>query len=64
MEQSILRLPAVKARVGLSRSSIYLYISRGLFPKPIAIGQRSVGWVSSEIQDWLRQRIEESRTRS
>ena len=54
MAQAILRLPAVKARVGLSRSSIDLHVSQGLFPKPVAIGPRAVGWLDSDIQEWLR----------
>jgi prophage regulatory protein len=58
---SMLRLPAVKVRTGLSRSTIYLRISEGSFPKPISLGGRAVGWTESSINDWLNQRIEESR---
>jgi prophage regulatory protein len=58
---SILRLPAVKARTGLSRSTIYLRVSQGAFPKPVNLGTRAVGWVESEIQEWLQQQIEASR---
>lgn len=57
----ILRLPAVRRRTGLSRSSIYLRISQGRFPKPISLGERSVGWVESEVNDWLTRMIEASR---
>ena len=61
MPISILRLPAVKARTGLSRSTIYLRISEGDFPKPISLGGRAVGWVESDIQDWLQQQIDATR---
>ncbi len=61
MATAILRLPAVKARTGLSRSTIYLRVSEGSFPKPVSLGGRAVGWVESEIQRWLEQRIEASR---
>ncbi len=54
---SILRLPEVKQRSGLSRSSIYLYISKGLWPKPISLGVRAVGWPSNEIDTVLSARI-------
>ena len=57
----ILRLPAVKARTGLSRSTLYLRISQGRFPKPISLGGRAVGWVESEIQAWLEQQIDATR---
>ena len=59
--QSILRLPAVKARTGLSRSTIYLRISEGTFPKQVSLGARAVGFVESEIEEWLSRQIEKSR---
>lgn len=49
MAQGILRLPAVKAETGASRSTIYLRIQQGLWPKPVKLGPRSVGWPASEI---------------
>lgn len=61
MATTILRLPTVKARTGLSRSTIYLRISEGRFPKPVSLGDRAVGWVEAEITDWLNQQIEASR---
>lgn len=64
MANSILRLPTVKARTGLSRSTIYLRISAGQFPKPINLGYRAVGWLESEIDAWLSSRVAESRPQS
>ena len=58
---SILRLPAVQQRTGLSRSTIYLRISEGSFPKPISLGGRAVGWIDEEINEWLNQQIKASR---
>jgi len=58
---NILRLPSVKARTGLSRSTIYLRISEGSFPKPVSLGSRAVGWIEAEVNDWLNQQIEASR---
>ena len=57
----ILRLPTVKTRTGLSRSSIYLRISQGRFPKPISLGERAVGWVEAEVTEWVNRQIEASR---
>ena len=57
MSNSILRLPQVQSRTGLSRSTIYAFISQGRFPKPIALGTRSVGWVASSIDSWIDERI-------
>lgn len=58
---TIIRLPLVKARTGLSRSSIYLKIADGTFPAPIGLGARSVGWLESEVIAWINDRISASR---
>ena len=57
----IVRLPKVKEMTGLSRSSIYLRISENTFPKQINLGGRAIGFIESDIQDWINQRIDESR---
>ena len=61
MEQMILRLPKVKAITGLSRSTIYLRMTEGKFPQQISLGSRAVGWINSEVIDWIEHRISESR---
>jgi prophage regulatory protein len=50
MKRTILRLPAVKSESGLSRSTIYLRISQGLWTKQVSLGARAVGWPSEEIE--------------
>lgn len=60
-QQKILRRPEVEATIGLGRSSIYAMMDAGTFPRPIRLGQRAVGWIESEIQAWLRDRISASR---
>ena len=37
----------------LSRASIYDMIKRGVFPKPIKIGERAVAWREADIIAWL-----------
>jgi prophage regulatory protein len=61
MSHTILRLPTVIARTGLSRSSIYLKISQGAFPKQISLGTRTTGWLESEINSWIDKQITISR---
>lgn len=46
---TILRLPAVLAETGYSRSTVYLRISQGLWPRPVRLGARAVGWPSDEV---------------
>jgi prophage regulatory protein len=50
MKRTILRIPAVKSESGLSRSTIYLWISQGLWTKPVSLGARAVGWPSDEVE--------------
>lgn len=61
MSKTILRLCAVQRRIPYSRSSIYLKISQGKFPKPIHLGARAVGWLESDIDEWIAQKIDEAR---
>lgn len=55
----IIRLKEVIDSTGLSRSTMYKYISEGTFPKPVSLGDRCVGWVDSEVYDWILAKIEE-----
>lgn len=59
--ERILAKKEVMQLTGLSKSTIYLYIQLGKFPASIRIGLRRVGWVESEINDWLRNTIEQGR---
>ena len=57
----IVRLPAVQARTGLGRSTIYVRLAEGSFPRPVQLGARAVGWIEEEVDEWIRQRIVASR---
>lgn len=59
--ERLLRLPDVKSRTGLSRSTIYTYISAGEFPKGIRLGARCVAWAESEIDGWIARHVAKSR---
>jgi len=55
--ESLLRLPAVLERVGLSRSSIYLLMRRGDFPPSCRLtGEKSVAWRASEVDQFIASR--------
>jgi prophage regulatory protein len=55
----VLRLPEVEVMVGLGHSIIYEKIAEGTFPPPVELTPTARGWVESEIEDWLDQRIAE-----
>jgi prophage regulatory protein len=53
----ILRCAEVMRRTGKPKSSIYEDMSSGIFPLPIPIGKKAVGWIESEIAAWQKERI-------
>lgn len=61
MTHIILELPAVKTRTSSYRSRICLRVLQGTFPRPVSSGTRAVGWVETEIQEWLQRPIETCR---
>jgi len=63
MSKKFIRLPEVKNKTGLSRSSIYLRMSNGEFPQSISLGiySRAVGWLEADIDQWLDECITASK---
>ncbi|WP_253391708.1 helix-turn-helix transcriptional regulator [Pseudomonas citronellolis] len=55
----IIRLKEVMGSTGLARSTVYKYVSEGIFPKPVSLGDRCVGWLESEVHNWILERVEE-----
>lgn len=57
--QSIIRLKRLISILGISRSSVYLKINPRskyydpLFPKNIHLGEKTVGWVLSDVYDYI-----------
>jgi len=60
---ALIRLDTVMARTGLSRSTLYAYMREGRFPQSVAISERCVAWIESEISDWIADRIATTRKR-
>jgi prophage regulatory protein len=57
MSKRIIRLPEAIAKTGLARSTIYLLLKENKFPKSIHLGKRSIGFLESDIDDWIDTRI-------
>jgi len=53
----LLRIPAVRARSGQSRSTLYVRVAQRLWTRPVSIGPRMVGWPSPEVDALLSARI-------
>ena len=54
----ILKLKEVLTRTGLGKTTLYMLISNGDFPQQIPLGLRAVGWLESEIDAWILDKIE------
>lgn len=57
----ILRLADVEARCGVNRRTLYYWIERGMFPQPIHLGPRTVGWLDRDIEAWINGKAQEPR---
>jgi prophage regulatory protein len=56
----IYRLPEVIKLTGMSRSAIYQAIKDSSFPKQVRISMRSVGWLKSDIEEWIDDKVDTS----
>jgi prophage regulatory protein len=61
MSNKILRLPAVKAKTGLSRSTIYARVGQGTFPAALILGPNTVGWLEADVEAWIEKQIAATR---
>jgi prophage regulatory protein len=53
-DAALLRFPAVRARTGLSRSTIWRLEQGGLFPRRRRISCRAIAWAAEEVEAWSR----------
>ncbi|MEY8772257.1 helix-turn-helix transcriptional regulator [Erwinia sp. ACCC 02193] len=61
MSESLIRLSEVQRRTGYSKAWIYRLLKEERFPSSIKIGSRAIAFIESEIDEWINQRIAESR---
>ncbi len=59
----IMRLKEVIHTCGIGRSTVYLWMNQGKFPKCRRIGGRAVGWDSEEIQRWINRQLDGAEVR-
>lgn len=50
---NLLRLPAVIARTGLSKTTIHRLEAAGRFPRRRRVGTRAVAWLTAEVDAWV-----------
>lgn len=56
MNDRLLRLPEVKRRVGLGRSTIYRRMRDGTFPTARDLGGGVIAWSEAEVSEWIASR--------
>jgi prophage regulatory protein len=61
MPATLLRLPAVMTKTGLSRTTIYARMSEDKFPKTVFLGRRTVGWLESDVDKWIENQVAETK---
>jgi prophage regulatory protein len=55
----VLRRRATEVKCGLSKTVLYDKLKKASFPKPVKLGPKSVGWLESELDQWIEARIRE-----
>lgn len=55
--QNIIRIGDVRKVTGLSKPTLYRKIAKNEFPKPVPLGENSVGWLEEEVAAWQKARI-------
>ena len=53
MDKTLLSYQEVQEIIGRSRSTIRRWVADGLFPAPKQIAPQIVGWLKTDIEDWL-----------
>ena len=57
----LIRMPEVLSKTGYQKSWVYRLISENQFPKPIKLGRRAVAFIEIEVDEWILQKISQSR---
>ncbi|MFT4266915.1 MAG: AlpA family transcriptional regulator [Xenophilus sp.] len=53
----LIRLPDVEAATGCKKSTIYMLLRQGKFPKPVRLAARMVAWPESAVLQWVQDQI-------
>lgn len=61
MSHTLIKMSEVMRRTSNCKSAIYKLIAQGRFPKPVKIGARAIAFIEGEVDEWINQRIAESR---
>jgi prophage regulatory protein len=52
----IVRVREIVKRTGMSRSTLSRQVKLGKFPSPFRLTETTLGWMESEVEEWIMQR--------
>ena len=61
-DKRILSIKDVTSQLGISKSGLYNLVKNGYLPKGIALGARKVGWLQSDVDEFIQKQLEKSRS--
>jgi len=53
VDVQVYRIKELTKLLGVSKETIYLWIRKNRFPKPIKLGERASGWLKEDVEKWL-----------
>ncbi|MDW4561225.1 AlpA family phage regulatory protein [Aeromonas rivipollensis] len=56
-EIRILSMRDLTVKLGIGRSTIYYMIEEGKFPRGTPITAQRVGWLSSQVDEWIESKF-------
>ncbi len=60
LDETILRAKDIKQKVGFSTATLYRHINEGIWPKPIRLGGKAVGWFTYEVDALIAAHVAEN----
>ncbi len=54
-----LRVKQVSEKLGIGKSTVWLWLKQNKLPKPIKLSPRVTVWVEKDIEDWQSKKIQE-----
>jgi prophage regulatory protein len=58
--RKMIRLDTIVETIGVARSTIYRWMERDQFPKPVNLGDRVISFYEDEVLAWQKKREEQS----
>ena len=61
-DKRILSIKDVTSQLGISKSGLYNLVKNGYLPKGITLGARKVGWLQSDVDEFIQKQLKKRQT--